>query len=381
MELPFGTKFDFASIMKRQLEAEKKYKTNAATGSDKLVNSVFYEKSIKYLYSTVNNIKSDNSKPEMKSFFLALERTKGDYKKRETKIYNKVALLASFIDQQIRRDPEGILTHSLLGVYVEMWDFVNNPQTVGIFKKSFDIVDKKGEDNTAITIFKLAYFSTVFALELATIHLVEFELDIYNGKDPKDSIQDIMKKHASYMKNIVFPMIQILAFFKNTKNLVTVITKISSEEDAAKAKTGKESVTAVAATVGAFLTASVPGIGISVIAGIIIILLGIIPLIRCIIYWSKTMEIDTGKELELRSELLDNNILGLKEKLEETTDEKERKRLEEVIAKQEEYVEKWRARSKKILTSENEANYMTETTIQKEDDSNYDQQNDFEVVL
>ena len=57
-------------------------------------------------------------------------------------------------------------------------------------------------------------------------------------------------------------------------------------------------------------------------------------MIRYIIYWAKTLKIDTAHELELKAELLDNNILVLKEKLKNTNDPKEKARLEDIIRKQ-----------------------------------------------
>jgi hypothetical protein len=83
-------------------------------------------------------------------------------------------------------------------------------------------------------------------------------------------------------------------------------------------------------------------------------------------------KVDLQKELEMQAELLNNNILILQAKLEKTTNDAEKARLQNIIIKQIEILSKLQADIKKYLNEEYEASVMAEQQALADESSNFD---------
>ena len=378
----FKSKTDFEYIEKRRKEAELRFKNIEKGSNDKknIGNIKPYSKSLKFLYNTF--IYSKANKSGLKSYITDLELTKGDYKKRNNKIFNKVSLMYSFVNEVI---DTGDNTHnSLLGVYKDAFEILNSTKYTNMFKKVFTLIDKKGENNTSLTLFKLAYVALSYMVESSLLYLIDFELEVYNGKTPRSAILDTMTDNRSYMKHIVIPTIEIIAFIKSLSNPVAYVQRIDSEETKIETKSKEdgnvsdESVGSNILTGLSLLGVSLSGVPVYIIA--ILALLALIPFLRSSIYWMSVKNIDVGKELLLKSEMLDNNIVLLKQKLDNTTDPKEREKLEKIIEKQQVWVNKWKDESQKRLKDDIKTDYEIESTIKKEDSSK-DLDYDIDIIL
>jgi hypothetical protein len=428
------TAISYDSFKKRIDEANTKFASKGTkTTSATAVGTYAYEKSMKYLYKALSSIKTDSKNPDTKNYFLALEKTGGDYSKRDSKIFSKVAAMVSFCRRYIE-DKEYIaqypeLKNSTLGVYVNMFDILTSGSYTSMFKKAFSHSAEVGDMNSSVTVFKTVYISLCFAAELSTAHLSDFEISLYMGKTPDKAIMEMMTKHASFTKNVIFSVISVLGYLNSMKNPVQDINEcIAKEKEMKKKTTAKEAEDLVpsvsantkdktsdvfvptevqkeAATIikehedmysgdvdsaaeskeflgGLFAT--VPVLQISLWALGVTAAILIIPMLRILVYYFKAMNIDAGKELELKSEILDNNIVLLKEKLYNTKDPKERERLESIIKKQEEYVESMNEKAKSILEKkEDDAGYIVEDNISTEDERKDESENDkqFEIIL
>jgi uncharacterized membrane protein YhiD involved in acid resistance len=102
----------------------------------------------------------------------------------------------------------------------------------------------------------------------------------------------------------------------------------------------------------------------------VILVLVAVPVGRLVVYYVNMKKVDLQKEMELQAELLNNNIISLQEKLEKTSDEKERARLQNIINKQIEMLTKLQANIKKYLDEEYEASVAATQQVQTDDNVN-----------
>jgi len=384
---------DDKSIKKRYEEANRKFGSAKDNELKKeIATNKVYSKGMKFLYNTLTSIKSGNNS-ESKLYFQALEKTMGDYDKRESKITKHVEKIVSSTHKYLtdKKYNNEFFKYSLIGIYHESHDILTAAKYKAMFKKACEIAQKKGDSNTSVTIFKLAYFALAFFTEMSTIHLMDFELDVINGMGPERAMENLHNTYRAFMKNVAMNIIPVNEFFKTmTGNPSSIITKLSSEEDKLAKAMSKESLDyssdakmsveaeddfkqflagGLITTTGIVGVLTVPVMGVSLFVVVIGLVVLTIPLIRYIIYWISTMKIDMGKSLELKAEMLDNNIASLRERLEQETDPKEKARLESVMKKQQQYVDKWQTKAEKLLKDENEASYVVMETIQKEDNA------------
>jgi hypothetical protein len=429
----FFTAINFDSFKKRTIDADSKFASQSSkTTAGTAVGNYIYEKTMKYLYKTLGAIKTDSKNPATKNYFLSIEKTLGDYSKRDTKTYSRVTSMVSFcrtyVEDKENKDMYPDLENSTLGVYVKMFDILSSGSYTSMFKKAYSYANEVGDMNTSVTVFKTIYTCLVFAIEITTAHMAEFEIEIYTGKTPDKAILDVMTKHASFTKNVIYSIITILGYLHSLKNPSQTVTECISHEKEMKKKLETKEAEEIVADSDAANTpdeimptfnkdqidteaelesdkhdalyegdvtksneflggvfAVVPVLQISLwVLGITAAIL-IIPTIRLVIYWFKTMKIDGAKELELKAEILDNNIVVLKQKLNVTKDEKERARLTSIIEKQEKYVAQFYASSQKELAdTEYETGEIVEDDITTEDNRKEiedDKDNNFEIVL
>jgi hypothetical protein len=245
------------------------------------------------------------------------------------------------------------------------------------------------------------YIATVVAFEAIALKILSFEYDVHSGLSDEKAILEIMQKHTPFMKNLVFPAINLVSLCNNTKDPLNAINQIIYDEtqmkDQLKAKEATAALNTNAAesfsfastvfnwlggvgsgivtALGEAATGGAGALGIPVAAFIVLFSLTVylvffgIPTARLIIYYVNMHKVNIQKELELQAELLNNNILLLQERLEKTTDPDERIRLQNIISRQIEMLSKLQANLKKTLDSEYEASTVTNQAIEDDDKS------------
>jgi hypothetical protein len=127
---------------------------------------------------------------------------------------------------------------------------------------------------------------------------------------------------------------------------------------------------AITTAAGAAATVMAPvTYGILIFTAVIVLLIVAVPVARLIIYWVNVKKVDLQKELEMQAELLNNNIIQLQERLEKTSSEEERARLQNIINKQIEMLVDLQNKIKVCLNEEYEASVAAEQEVESDDSS------------
>jgi len=394
----FGVTFD--TIRKQYENGEKNYNPSSVS-KNKGNPAAFYNTAIyKTLMSAMFKGFKKFETGVNKEYYYYIVSSKGDYSKRKGgDVYQQMKGHAEFIKNYLEKQKNNDLNNSLLKVYVDLWDVLNNTTWKNAFRKAFEYSDKEGDINSIVSSFKFIYIATVVAFESIALKIVNFEFSVYSGLPSEKAILEIMQRHAPFIKNLVLPAINLICLANNTKNPLEIVNQIISDETAMKNKLKAKEAASGITSVESFslteiifnfikkaggkvfevlakaATSGANSLGIPTAAFIILFSMAVyliffgIPTARLIIYYVNMHKVNIQKELELQAELLSNNILLLQEKLEKTTDPDERVRLQNIIARQIEILSKLQASIKKNLDDEYEASVLTEQQIEDDDKS------------
>jgi hypothetical protein len=410
----------------RKLNPDVIFKNKGGKGNPlAFYNSRVYKLFTASIYKALNSLE----KGKNQQYYKYINQSAGDYSKRKGgNVSDQMVSHADFIDKFIKKEKNENLEYSLLGIFVDIWNILENQKWKAAFKRAFTHVDKTGATNTVASSFKMIYIALVIAFESIGLKMLSFEYDIHTGLDPEVAILNIMRLHSSFMKTIALPMIKIICICELISDPLKMVNEVINDENAVKEakKKARESgspykpeengltavetykieqidnaqvknnksqesmgasllalITAAAAAKGFTGTAAAGGVvavgatltnplttAIIVFATIIVLLLIAVPIARLIIYWVNVKKVDIQKELEIQAELLNNNILLLQEKLEKTTNAEERAKLQNIISKQFDMLTKFQQQIKKYLDEE----YEVSVDAQKEDEYNENSQ-------
>jgi hypothetical protein len=426
-------------ISLKKLDAKAIEKIKGGKGNPlAFFNSKFYRIFTSSMFKALNSLEKGNSR----QYYKYLNQSAGDYSKRKGgNIAESMRSHADFIRDFLKKNNDENLRYSLLGIFTDIADILDNQKWKSAFKRAFGHVDKVGATNTMATALKTIYMSLVITFETIGLKLLSFEYDLHSGIDPKMSVLNIMTRHSSFMKSVVIPMIKVIAICQNLKDPLSVLNEFISDENKAvdakkrareagypykpeenglsvvevfkieqmdnslfkNRKRSSEAVgpiaaitVAIQAMLGTGTTAGVAGgtiFGLTVSAAtgtilifsaIVILLIIAVPLSRLIIYWVNVKKVDVQKELEMQAELLSNNIVLLQEKLEKTSDKEERARLQNIINKQIEMLVKLQQDIRKYLDEEYEASIDAEKLAENDDNNRGDSDDaddEFEVAI
>jgi hypothetical protein len=414
----FRGSIDFAAIKKEyetqlnKLNPDTITKIKGGTGNPlAFFNTRFYRLFTASMFKAFHALEKGKSQ----QYYKYLNQSSGDYSKRKGgNVQAQMISHAEFIADFIKKSNNENLRYSLLGIFTDIWAILKDARWVAAFKKAFSHVEKTGETNSIVSSFKMMYLALVIAFESAGIKMLSFEYDVYTGIDPEKSISNIMQTHSSFMKSVIFPVIRIICICKNIKNPLDTVNNLIKDENTVKTakKNANESgytynpeengltsieafrieqinrstedtsllrnivsiipaffgLTGASAGVVAAGTASLPLTGAIMTFTVVIILLIIaIPVARLIIYYINIKKVDLQKELEMQAELLNNNILQLQEKLEKTSNEDERVRLQNIINKQIEMLVDLQGKIKKYIDEEYEASVYAQQEADSDD--------------
>lgn len=309
---------------------------------------------------------------ENKDYYAYINNTRGEYNRRKGgNIYDQMKEQANYASSYLK--DHKYMQYSLLGVYVDLWNLINDQKWKIAWKKAYDYCDKNGEASTIATAFKMMYIVSVVAFETIGLKIVDFKFAVYSGASDVDAIQIIQSQNKPMMKNLVTPAINLITLCNDTETPANLIDDAISTEK--KAKESKEDYDPKRAeedgfwanafkaigSAGQKLYTGIGNLGVNLLSKMningapiwvgftvltvtVVVILAIFPLTRMIIYYASMHKVNLEKRIELEAELVGNNVNDLKEKLENTKDAKEKARLQEIIDKQQAILDKIRSK-------------------------------------
>ena len=106
--------------------------------------------------------------------------------------------------------------------------------------------------------------------------------------------------------------------------------------------------------------------------------------IRRAIYMTGTIKTDVSEYIKVDVVTVMMNIQSLKDKLDNTTDEKERKRIQAIIDKQQKFVDRFKEKYSDVMEESSQASYESSYVIEDEDSSDEETSssgNDYDILL
>lgn len=392
-------KYNIDTIKQEYIKAFDNFSNNNTNIKDTV--DFYSNGSYKIVMKIMNKVLKKMRNGRNKKYIESIESTMGDYSKRKGgNIYQQMKQHATFIENHIKTKNTNI-QYSFLGIYVDLWNVLNNKSWTNVFMKAYSYSKSTGEPNTLLSNLKLLYIASVLAFETISFKVLDYEYHCFSGKTDEEAVNLIMSTHTSFMKYLCIPAISLIAMFKNTsKPEALAVFLTNCEKENKKYSEGRESVkseeglladaVSYARKILGILNSKIPNnikMIFTITASAIALIFLILWASRLIIYWVNSLSIDMQKRLELESELLDNNILELKEKLEKTKDPEERVRIQNIISKQIEILNKInKLLNKKLIEEENNASTTTDNDVSSDtsdvdNDIEKDSDDDFEIDI
>lgn len=348
------------------------------------IHSKGYLKFLKLNYKTVEAI---NSSPNMQ-YFKKIESTGGDYAKRRNTAYHRdMKAHVDWVLDKINETPS--LMYSFLKTFTDCYNILNDSKWKAAFKRAYKRMNEKGANKTLASGVFTMYESLVLSAESMLIKTATFEYNLYAGYEPIEAVVKTEEDNRSYMNEVFLTAVKMTAMCENIKDPVRFVDDIITAEDKAEADAPRsregwnqaylsaEGVfTDAFAKIAKHILPAMLSAGFAAFAlfhsaliaiGLVFVIFAI-PLAKTIIYYSGIAKIDYEKEMHLEEELIHNNIADLKEQLEKATSEQEKKRLEQIIWRQEKMYEALI----KAYPPESEVNYndavSTEEILTRDED-------------
>lgn len=395
--------FDFAKIKEAYDKADKGFNPAKHKVSNKDPNPQAYTSKIYFKFLAINNKTINKSlKSSNAEYYKTIMETNGDYSRR--KGGNLPEQIKSHVDwarDVIAKYPN--LKYSILGVFCDTYDILNDLKWRAAFKLAFDYCKKNGDNKTIVAAIKSLYFAMVISCETTFMKVIETEYYISLGTNPEDAVSNIHEKYYTFMKKNIIPTINMIVLLRNTKDPIMYVKSYMTGESKAKRATEnytipmyKDEATKSAegaifdtmkASGGAIINIAASGLasgfGIAAVAGKgaiaaavgsnpvgwVLAIVGtlwfvitLIPSIRIIIYYAMISKTNIQKELKLHSEMLNNNIAALKEKYNNMSPGAEKDKLGEVIKKQQAMYEDLLAK----MANEGSGNYNDDVAVDSE---------------
>lgn len=347
----------------------------------------------------VNNKKNNKN---VESLNMMTLKCKGDIRKAPVSFQNKIKsdyhnitkLFGELKNNTKKPEYENITLYSFLSLYQECVDFLTDPKYVSAFSKAYAEFEKnknKPKQTDATNIFVMIHQILVYYISFCT-GLINRELDLspifsgnYTGDEYVDNVEYIQKsKYKSFMSTIGITVIQTLGILKTLKNPAAEVDKcIKTQKEGIEKIKSAESFDAIGRgkiynelSQESYLVdrtfepsrGQEEAITIAlIVAGSILGFFVLIFLIRRCIYFIGTFTTDFMGYLMIDEETISMNIESLKEKLENTTDPKEIKKLKSIIEKQEKWLAKFKSITDKATQESDQVVYEATAIVEEED--------------
>lgn len=397
--------FDFAKIKEAYDKADKGFNPTRHKVDNKDPNPRAYTSKLYFKFLAINNktitkaLKSTNAE-----YYKAIVDTNGDYSRRKGgNLPEQIRAHVDWARDMIGRD--ATLKYSILGVFCDTYDLLNDLRWRAAFKLAFDYCRRNGDNKTIVAAIKSLYFALVISCETTFMKVIEAEYYVSLGNTPVNAVLNVHEKYYTFMKKNILPTINVITLLRNTKDPITYVKSYINGENKAKratenfsvpmykdeatksaegvifdtmkasggaianiAASGLTSGFGIASVIGSAKAGAALAIGsnpvgwILAIVGSLWFIITLIPSIRIIIYYAMISKTNVQKELKLHSEILGNNIAMLKEKYDNMSPGAEKDKLGEVIKKQQSMYEDLLAKMK----NETSGNYNDDAAVDSE---------------
>ena len=314
--------------------------------------------------------------------------TKGDLSKHKD-FYNALKNHVNYINSIFKefKNNKNIIEKSHLTIFMNIYNLLIDSKYVNAFKVAYDEYNKNRADSSVVNIFVMCHQLLVSYLffTMGTINpCILPKASSLNEKDFEEYLENTQKEYNSLIESLGFTSLEVvknLELIKNPSDEIkkAIKTQKESSEKLAKAKEScdstilqntlyeisEESYVEEDQKFGTEEALTV----VLIVLGSIIGLFAIIAGIRRAIYLCGTLKTDISEYIKVDVVTVMMNIESLKEKLDNTTDEKERKRLQSIIDKQQKFVDKFSSKYQDLADESDSASYEASYTIEEEDSS------------
>ena len=297
--------------------------------------------------------------------------------------------------------------NSYITIFNDVYNILTNTKYISTFKVAYDEYKKnksavKGSISNIIIMCTQVLVAYIYycmgALNPITINTY---LDVEKDKNLEKEFIDILREsqdsYWAIISDIGFSALEISKVLENVKNpseelKKAIKTQKESSDKLAKAKEShdtavlqntlyeisEESYLENDLSFGKEEALTVALIVIASIMGLFFLIRGI----RRAIYMIGTIKTDVSEYIKVDVVMM--NIQSLKDKLDNTTDEKERKKIQAIIDKQQKFVDRFKEKYSDIMEESSQASYESSYVIEDEDSSDEETSssgNDYDILL
>lgn len=370
---------------------EKKYRRAVDSWKKYFVSNKTNSNNIKFINSITFDVKGD------------ITKTKDFYKSIQFHKKNLEEIIKNISSKDVEEN-------SYISIFLNVCNLITDTKYINGFKVAYEDYEKnKGKVQGSISdiiimcnqIMTSFIYYSIGILNPNTInkYLTLNNLNNENKKEFIDYLNETQNIYWSIISELGFTSLEIVKVFENIKNPVDEIKKaIKEQKDSsdklAKAKEshdtvilqntiyeiGEESYLEDELDFGKEEALTVALIVLGSIVGLIALIAGI----RRAIYLCGTLKTDISDYIKVDVVTIMMNIESLKNKLDNTENPKERKKIQSIIDKQESFVNKYKSKYSDIALEGENASYESEYVIEdedKSDDNSSSYNNDYEILL
>lgn len=299
--------------------------------------------------------------------------------------------------------------NSYITIFNDVYNILINTKYISAFKVAYDEYKKnkstvKGSISNIIIMCNQVLVSYLYYC-MGTLNPITINtyLDVEKNKSLEKEFIDILKEsqdsYWAIISDIGFSALEISKVLENVKNpseelKKAIKTQKESSDKLAKAKEShdtavlqntlyeisEESYLENDISFGKEEALTVALIVIASIMGLFFLIRGI----RRAIYMIGTIKTDVSEYIKVDVVTVMMNIQSLKDKLDNTTDEKERKKIQAIIDKQQKFVDRFKEKYTDVMEESSQASYESSYVIEDEDSSDEETSssgNDYDILL
>ena len=299
--------------------------------------------------------------------------------------------------------------NSYITIFNDVYNILTNTKYISTFKVAYDEYKKnkstvKGSISNIIIMCNQVLVAYIYycmgALNPITINTyLDVEKDKSLEKEFIDILRESQDSYWAIISDIGFSALEISKVLENVKNpseelKKAIKTQKESSDKLAKAKESHDTVvlqnTLYEISEESYLendlsfgkeeALTVALIVIASIMGLFVLIRGI----RRAIYMIGTIKTDVSEYIKVDVVTVMMNIQSLKDKLDNTTDEKERKKIQAIIDKQQKFVDRFKEKYSDVMEESSQASYESSYVIEDEDSSDEETSssgNDYDILL
>lgn len=376
-------------------DVEKKYRRALDSWSKYFIVNKTNSSNIRFINSITFDVAGD------------ITKTKDFYKSLQLHQKNLSEILKNVSSKEVKEN-------SYITIFNDVFNIVTNTKYISTFKIAYDEYKKnksavKGSISDIIIMcdqILVAYLyycmGTLNPITINTYLDVEKANKNIEKNLEKEFIEILRETQNAYwaiISDIGFSALEIAKVLENIKNpseelKKAIKTQKESSDKLAKAKEShdtavlqntlyeisEESYLENDLSFGKEEALTVAVIVLASIMGLFFLIKGI----RRAIYMTGTIKTDISEYIKVDVVTVMMNIQTLQEKLDNTTDEKERKRLQAIIDKQQKFVDKFKERYADVMEESSQSSYEASYIIDDEDASDEDNTssgNDYDILL